>query len=461
MPMPTHIRRLYAAAVLGLACVSVAPALRAQPADDDKPRKELSAAASAGFAKIQSLLEAKDYAGALALVERQLAGARSRSYEAYVLLQAQAQILLMQNRLVEAIAPLERARALAEGNANFYEEAAALDRLYLLSQLHYQDGTERKTPAEQRAAYNKALRHVRRWLATAPRPSAEARSLAASLLYNIAILDPAKIDRARLREAITHAREALILSAAKPAGQTRLLLVACHLQLGEHALAAEQLEALAAAEPDSVSTWSQLLGIYLAETESAADPGAARAAGIRALLALERAQARGLLVSPKDHYTKVAILFRLGQHTRAAETLERGLSDGTIENTRRNWELLASAYRQAAREDLALDALGRAVEKFPSDGGLEFSLAQSLYAAGRVEDAYARGRSALAKSGVDQPGQARLYLAYLAYELERHEEARDWVAQARAEGGVSESSVEPLERAINEAIARREMAGNT
>src|SRR5690606_3249032 len=117
----------------------------------------------------------------------------------------------------------------------------------------------------------------------------------------------------------------LILSAAKPAGQTRILLVACHLQLGEHALAAEQLEALAAAEPDSVSTWSQLLWIYLAETEGAADPGAARAAGIRALLALERAQARGLLVSPKDHYTKVALLFRLGQHTRAAETLERGL----------------------------------------------------------------------------------------------------------------------------------------
>ena len=126
-----------------------------------------------------------------------------------------------------------------------------------------------------------------------------------------------------------------------------------------------------------------------------------------------------------------------------------------MENSRRNWELLASAHRETGREDRSLDVLGRAVARLPADGGLEFSLARALYEAGRPADAYERGRSALAKPGLEKPGQARLYLAFLAYELQRYDEASSWIAAARADGEVPASSLDPLARAIADALAQR------
>lgn len=452
--MPPFSRRLFSAVLIGFACASAPSVARAQ-AEPALPKKELSATASAGFAKIQPLIEAKDYAGALALIEAQLAAAPGKSYEAFVLSRARAQLLLMQNRLAEAIAPIERAHALAEANPNFFDLPSALERLYLLAQLHYQVGAEQKTPAAQRAGYQKSLAYIQTWLKRSPKPTSEVHHFAASLLYSLATLDSARVDQARLREAISHAREALVLS-ARPDRQVRLILAACQQALGDNAGAAEQLELLADADPKNASVWSQLQALYLTAAEGAHDPAELRAANLRALLTLERAQASGFLSSPKDNYTRIAILFNLGQFTRAAERMEKGLADGSLEGTRRNWELLASAYQQSDRESRALDALGRAVEKFPADGALEFSLAQSLYNAGRVGEAYDRGRSALRKTGVEKPGQARLYLAFLAHELQRFDEARDWIEQARESGDVPAASAEPLRRAIEEALAQRE-----
>lgn len=447
--MPATRRLALLAALLALA----APALPAQSARD-LPRKEIGESTAAGFARLQPLIDAKNHPAALALVESLLAAAAPSSFDAYVLSQLQAQLLLTQNRLAEAVAPLERAHALAEGNANFLDAPAHLERLHLLAQLHHQAAAEQKTPAAQRAGYELARAWLERWFALAPRPTPEARLFAASLHYQLGTLDtpPAA---APLRLALEHAREALLLS-PRPSPQARLLLVASHLQLGEHALAAEQLELLAERDPANAATWSQLQSLYLAAAADATDPDESRAQNLRALHVLDRARAAGHLASPKDNYTRVAILFNLGRFTRAAELLETGLADGSLENTRRNWELLASAYQQTDRPDRAIDALGRASEKHSADGSLEFTLAQLLYSVGRVPDAYARGRAAIDKPGLDKPGQAKLYLAFLAYELQRYDEAARWIAAAREAEGVPASSLDPLARAIAEALARRD-----
>jgi hypothetical protein len=456
MRLHDHARRvLLTLALGGLACALCPPAARAQAPAAELPKKDISEAASAGFAKLRPLLEAKSYPGALALVKQLLAAAEPASYDAYLLSQLQAQILLNQNKPAEAIAPLERSHTLAEGNPGFLDLPTHLERLHLLAQLHSQEGAAQKTPAAQRAGYEKALAYTREWLGRSPKPSADIFLSAGSLLYHLATLDAGHPDLARLREAADFAREALILSAT-PGAQARLLLVACLRQLGKNTSAAEHLEVLAAADPKDDSTWSQLQGLYQDAAEKAKAPSAARAANIRGLLVIERAQAAGRLLSPRDNYTKVALLFNLGQFARAAELIETGLADGGLENSKRNWELLASAYQQTGREDRSIDALRRAVAKFPQDGAIELSLAQLLHDAGKVDEAYSHGRSALAKPGLDKPGQARLYVAFLAFELQRHDEAARWIAEARAGGDVPATSLDPLERAISEANAQRE-----
>ena len=195
-------------------------------------------------------------------------------------------------------------------------------------------------------------------------------------------------------------------------------------------------------------------GADLAAAADTKDPEESRRQNLRALLVLDRAQALGFLNAPKDHYTRVAILFNIQQYTRAAALLEKGLVDGSIENQKRNWELLTSAYQQTSQDEKALNAMLRASSRFPQDAALEFSLAQFLYNTGKLPDAYARAESALAK-GLEKPGQAHVYLAYLAYELQRYDDAKGWVEKARASGEVPAATLDPLANAIAEAIRAR------
>ena len=446
--------RLLRAALLAVALLPAPDILRAQP-PAELPKKEISDKTSASLAELRALTEAKDYAKSLALIDRLLAAAPAGGYDIYVLSQVKAQVLMTQDKLDEAIAPLETALALADGNANFLDAAARLEQLYLLAQLHYQKGASEKTPDAQRAGYQSTLARLDRWFALSAKPTVQAHLFAASVHYNLANLGSDQPAPAALRAALGHCERAMLL-APEPGAQLRLLLVACRLQLGENAAAAEQLEILAGREPGNANTWSQLLAIYLNLAAEAKKPAEAEAWNLRALHTLDRSQALGFLVSPKDNYTRVAILFNIGQFARAAELMEKGLADGGLESSRRNWELLASAYQQSDQEGKALDAYARAVERFPAQADLEFSLAQTLYAAGQVDDAYARARSASGKPGLSKPGSARLYLAFLAYELQRIEEAQTWIDQARAVGDVPAASLDPLARAIADALKTRE-----
>lgn len=451
-------RRRHLLAALALALLGAPAILRAEAG---LPKKEITEKTSASFADLRLLTEAKNYPGAIALIDRLLAQAPAGSYDVYVLSQVKAQVLMAQDKLADAIAPIEAALALAEGNPAFLDPAARLEQLHILAQLHYQKAADQKTPEEQRIGYRRALDLLDRWFTLSPKPGVQARLFAASLHYNLAVAGSGEPDPAALRAALGQCELGLRL-VARPPVQLRQLLVACHMQLGENARAAEQLEILAAREPKNATTWSQLLALYLTMAgDEAAEPAQARAANLRALLTIERAQAAGFLASPKDNYTRVAILFNLGRFVRAAELLERGLADGGIESAWRNWELLASAYQQSGQEAGALDAYARAVERFPDRGDLEFSLAQALYAAGDTGAAYARASSAVGKAGLPKPGQTRLYLAFLAYELRRIDEARTWLDQARATGEVPAASLDPLDRAIAEAAKIREALKNS
>ena len=435
--------------------VAPLPPLVAQPAG--LPKKELTEKASASLGQLRALTEAKDYAGALALIDSLLAAAEPAGFDTYVLVQIKVQVLLTQGKFNDAIAPLETALRLGEGNANFYDASTVLEQLNLLAQLYYQRAAEAKGAA-QKAGYEQALAVLNHGFTLGPRPGADNRLFAASLLYQLGTLDAGRTDAGRIREAITQAREGLLLS-VKPSGQLYLILIACHLQLGENARAAELLELLAEREPKSDSTWSQLQSLYLAAAADTKDPAESRRQNLRALLVLDRAQAAGQLNTPKDNYTRVAILFNLQQFTRAAALLEKGLADGSLENARRNWDLLVSAYQQTHQDEKALTALTRAVAKFPGDAALEFSLAQFLYNTGKVAEAYAHGQTALARGTLEKPGHAQVYLAYLAYELQRYDDAQKWVAAARAAGDVPASTLDPLADAIADAVSARQKAG--
>lgn len=426
------------------------PALFAQA---ELPRKELTEKVTTGLGKLTPLLEAKDYTGALALVEGLMPVAPPGTFDVYILNQLKSQILLTLGKMDESIPFMETTLAMAEVNPNFADASAQLDLIDALSRLHYQKASESKGDA-QKAGYEKALGFVNRWIALSPKPSSDVRLLASSLHYQLATLNPAKPDASHLRSAIAQAKEGMLVT-VKPSDQISLMVVACHLQLGENAQAAELLEILALRDPKNPSHWNQLQSIYMAAAGDTKNPEELRTQSLRALITIDRAQANGLLNTPRDNYTRVAILFNIQQYSSAAALLEKGLADNSLENSKRNWELLASAYQQINLDAKALTTLTKATSIFPKDAELEFSLAQFLYNTGNVKDAYTRGKAALEK-GLAKRGQSQVYLAYLAFELQRYEEAMTWVDAARASGEVPAATIDQISKAVADSLRARE-----
>jgi Flp pilus assembly protein TadD len=446
------MRSVFLTRLLLLLLVVAPAATRAQTA---APAKEISEAVGAKLADLRTLTDAKKFSEALALIDTLLVNAADPSFDLALLSQIRAQVLVAVGRYAEALPAFQKSYDLGERHA-FFEPRVQLDNLYLLSQLHFQLGGDAKDRALQKSHYDAAYARVNEWLSRSPAPTAEARFFAATVLYTQATADPKVLDADLLRRARIEAEQSLYLQ-TKPAENARVLVLATQQQLNENREAADTLELLVEQAPTSTQYWQQLASLYLGLAADAKTEADARRQNLRSLLTLERAQARGLLSGPKENAIVVGLLFNLRQYDRAIEILEKGLASGAVENTRANWELLASAHQQQHRNDRAVAALGRAITVFPKDGQIESTLGQLHYALDQTEDARRHLEAAVTKGNLDQPGQTRFTLAYISYELRRLDEAAKWIEAAGAFPDVKPDDVARLARAIKE--AREERAG--
>jgi tetratricopeptide (TPR) repeat protein len=199
--------------------------------------------------------------------------------------------------------------------------------------------------------------------------------------------------------------------------------------------------------PNSKQYWQQLAATYLQLEES-----------VRAINTIERAQQYGIMNSPKDNYNLVGIYFNIKQYDRAIDLLETGLKNGNIENEQRNWELLAACYQQLHKETKAIESLKEAAKRFPKSGALDFQIGSIFYSMDKTQDAYNFIKSSLEK-GVDKPASAYVFLAYLAFELKKLDEALD-AAQKAVKADPNSRDGQRLLEAIKDAIKDRENQKN-
>ncbi len=442
-----------------LACVLTSSALRAQT---PPAAPQVSEALSAELGQLRTLTEAKDYPAALALIDRLLAVTSDYSYDRILLWQIKAQIFLSEARYVEAIDPLERMilsdkqRSIQTDQQppNLISAETRQNTFYLLAQLYQQWASESKDPTEQRQRLKAAGSWLRAWQRHTPNSTAENQLFAATLLYQQATLNPDRIDTALVAEALRAAETGLSLQ-LKPPASLYVLLLAAHQQRGENTQVAELLELLVAQNPANSGYWQQLAATYLALAADAPNERETTRLQLRAILTLERAQARGLLATPAERFNLVALYLGIRQFAPAIALLEKGLAVGTLENTRRNWELLVSAYQQTQRDAAALATIEKAIASLPADGQLEFTLAQLHYTAGRLVAARRHLELAVKKGALEKPGQARLFLAYTAYELKDYPAAARTAREAAAYDDVKKDDLARLTQAIADATKEK------
>ena len=441
------IRWPHLLAVLAFALPAELPAAPTPP-----PTPEISEAVAGKLAGLRALTDAKNFPAALALLEPLLAAAPADSYDLAVLSQIKAQIILNQNGpAAAAIAPLETALRLGD-TRGFLDARQTREVLYLLAQLDYEQAAASSLAAAQHAGFTRAATAIRRWLGLTPAPTEDALLLAASIFYNEATSAGDPPDAALLRDVIATAQNALTLSAA-PGETGYSLLLAADQQLGETRPAADLLELLVQRHPDNRDYWQQLQAAYLTLAAGTIDPRESQRCSLRALLTLERAQSRGLLKSPADNFTLAGLTFNLHQPDRALTLLESGLRDGTIPADHRAWELLVDAAQQSHQEDRAIAALQAAATRQPADAHIEYALGRLCYALDRPAAAREHLQAAVATAGLDRPGQARLLLAYLNYELHQPADAARWLEEAARFPDAPADDLARLRRALAPASA--------
>jgi Tfp pilus assembly protein PilF len=449
LPALSFSRRAHLLAFSAFLAVAAPLANAAQLAPD----KELSPAVSAQLPALRTLTEGKSFSEALRLIDSLRSAAAAGSYDAFVLAQIKAQVLLTLNDYPAAATALEQ--VVDEGKRQGYlDQKALLDHTYLLAQVYYQQAAALKEPASRRVLFERAYATLQGWFDATHRATQEARLFSADLLYNSAVADPEHIDLKQVAHARDEAEKSLRLQ-IKANPRAYVLILAALQQLGEREQSAEILELLVAAQPQNSTYWQQLSTTYLNLAAAAKTPADVQRHTLRAILAVERAQALGLLRNSRENLNLVALYFNLQRFDRATSLLEKGLENGDIESTRHSWEFLASAYQQSHQVPKALASLEKAVNAFPQDGQLEFTLAQILYSEDRPADTLAHLEKAVSKGGLDKPGQAHLFLGYVAFELQRYADAIRWTDAAARFNDAKKDDLTRLNQAAKIALAER------
>lgn len=425
-------------------------------AQDDAPKKELSDKVSEGLGKLRALTEGdtKDFGQALALINGLLLNAAPGSYDEVVLNQIKVQILLSETKYAEAIQPMETALRVGKAN-DFIAEKQYLEFTQILSQLYFQEATSTKDTKIRDSYLSKAYDTIQIYLKSNAEPSADSIAYAATMIYTQATLDPAKTNTKLVNEARDLAQRGLLLT-IKPRENFYVLILAALQQDGKNIEASEILELLVSQNPTSKQYWQQLQATYLTLANSSeVSAEDALAWNVRTIATIERAQKLGILDEPRDHFNMVGILMNIRQFEEAIVMMEKGLANQKIESTQTNFEYLASCYQQVHKPQKAIEVLGRASKLNPTEGELDYRISNIYYSLDKMTEAYSHGKAALTKGKLKNTPAVQLFVAYLAFELKKFEEALPLAEAAKNAGA---DNADRLYDAIKDAVETRKAA---
>jgi len=444
----------------GLVAVALAPAVRAAEAASDEP-PALGEKTSEALTKLQAMIDAKDWDGALATLNAALAVAGPDSYDRALIMDTSAKLYFQKDDTAKAIAAWEEALRLADAHPNYMKLKERLELILSLAQTHSQLAQNTKDPMAARADFAKAADYIRRWLAITPKPTFDAENFYALVLYSQATANDKKIDQDLLRQARLAAEKALHLQ-IKPKESLLVVVNAIYQQSNDLLSSARYLELLVQLNPAKESYWQQLWAVYmnLAAGEDK-DESKAREYYALAIDTMERAQAFGKMKTKKDNYNMATMYYSAGQYGKTTELLSAGLHDGSIDPTIKNWELLSYSYQQVNEPLKAIEALKDA-EKVPdlaNDGNLDFEIGNIYAQLEKSADAYQSYLAAVTKGHLEKPYTAYQYLAYQAYEEEKFKEALDAVNHAATyPQGQGSSQLENLRKLIMQSLKLQENA---
>jgi tetratricopeptide (TPR) repeat protein len=285
----------------------------------------------------------------------------------------------LQAILYQALAQVEWSRNNFDPALEYFEKAVQLNALpdqahfalmYQIAQLYY-----------MKERYDDALNRLDLWFCTAPKEkiTSAAYVLKASINAN-------KKDFASALKAIEQA----ISMDKDPKENWYQLKLASHYELEQFPQAAETLELLISKWPEKKTYWTQLTQIYYKLKQED-----------KALSVLALAYRKNMLDNQGDIIFLSSLYSNANVPFKAAEVMQKGITDGIVEASDRNWTLVADTW----------------------------------YAAEEMENALA----AYEKAGIAaRTGEIDLRRGYILVDMERWEPAKEALSEAITKGGLDE-----------------------
>jgi tetratricopeptide (TPR) repeat protein len=144
----------------------------------------------------------------------------------------------------------------------------------------------------------------------------------------------------------------------------------------------------------------------------------------RQLAAMETAYVQGMLDKGTEQVNMAYLYLGGDVPYKAAKVMDKGLKDGSIKDTSKNYEIAASAWRQAQEVDKAIPAMEQAAAK-SGDGELYARLGNIYLDGDQYKRAITAINKGLKRGGVKRPDTARLVLGMAYFNDKQYDKARD------------------------------------
>lgn len=316
---------------------------------------------------------------------RALEGGRLNNYEKALVLQTFGFVYAQQGKYGEAIKSFEACIA-----TDALPNAAQQGMLYSLSGLY--------AAQEQ---YAKTVSTMETWFKFAAEPvDAGAYMLVGS----------SHAELGQLGKALPYVQEA-IKRAKEPKESWYLLELSILFEQKSFSAAAGSLRKMVTYWPDKPRYWEMLSSTYL-ELEQDHD----------ALAALMLAHKKGLVTEEAKLLNLVRLNMFLEIPFAAGNLLETEIASGQVESTRRNLELLLSAWTSAREFDKAIGVIDR-LAPAAENGDYYFQKAQLFNEKGNWSEVVTAVELALEKGGLDKPGNAYVLMGMAQTELANYDAA--------------------------------------
>jgi tetratricopeptide (TPR) repeat protein len=364
-----------------------ASAIAAERREKPKTRKS-EVLGKAAFAKIeesQTLLSEGKHQQSLDVLQSILDSSKFKPYEKAVAIQTMGYVFADKGDYTKTIQTFERAI-----NTGDLPPRVVSDLTYNLAQLNLAEDNPKK-----------ALQLLNRWFNEVEgEPAADAFAL---LAQTHLMLEDFKNAEVAIRKAIKQVEE--------PKKQWVRILLAILLQGERYKEARPILEDAVQRWPGEKAFWQQITAVYY-ETNSED----------LAFVAQEAMHIQGMLTTSKELSRMAQLYLYHGVPIKAANILDKGLKDGSIEKTMKNYEMLANAFMHAREWQKSISPLTIAADK-SDDGKLYLQLGQSYLQDEKWKDAESALEKAIKKGGLKDTGQTYLLLGITRTKLEKWEPA--------------------------------------